>query len=182
MRGVLELLINAEQESRFRNLKLSIWFLTFVMLNSFMYMCYTSPQFDPVYLLHFSYKHVFNSRVENIVDLDQLASLEASWSRYVTFQKKKVKFWFGKTMVKIHMKHKWAATWDFQQCDICDQQSLRSAWAYAQSDPSLCLSLEYPMNVKLLTEHHFRFLSLHLSKWHIVVNHVSRLKCKISVL
>ena len=43
---------------------------------------------------------------------------------------------------------------------MCNQQSLRSAWAYAQSDQSLCLSLEYPMSVKLLTEHHFEFLSL----------------------
>ena len=43
---------------------------------------------------------------------------------------------------------------------MCDQQSLRSACAYAQSDQSLCLSLEYPMSVKLLTEHHLAFLSL----------------------
>ena len=41
-----------------------------------------------------------------------------------------------------------------------DQQSLRSACAYAQSDQSLCLSLEYSMSVKLLTEHHLEFLSL----------------------
>ena len=27
---------------------------------------------------------------------------------------------------------------DFQQCGMCDQQSLRSACAYAQSDQSLC--------------------------------------------
>ena len=26
----------------------------------------------------------------------------------------------------------------FQKCGMCDQQSLRSACAYAQSDPSLC--------------------------------------------
>ena len=32
----------------------------------------------------------------------------------------------------------WAAAWDFQQCDMCNQQSLRSACAYAQSDQSLC--------------------------------------------
>ena len=32
--------------------------------------------------------------------------------------------------------------------------------AYAQSDQSLCLSLEYSMTVKLLTEHHLKFLSL----------------------
>ena len=29
-----------------------------------------------------------------------------------------------------------------------------------QSDQSLCLSLEYPMSVKRLTEHHLRFQSL----------------------
>ena len=48
---------------------------------------------------------------------------------------------------------------------------------------SLCLSLEYSMSVKLLTEHHLEFqsltgaalagLSLHLSKCHIVGNHMS---------
>ena len=43
---------------------------------------------------------------------------------------------------------------------MCDQQSLRSACAYAQSDQSLCLLLEYSMSVKLLTEHHLEFLSL----------------------
>ena len=43
---------------------------------------------------------------------------------------------------------------------MCDQQSLRSACAYAQSDQSLCLSLEYSMSVKLLTEHYLEFLSL----------------------
>ena len=43
---------------------------------------------------------------------------------------------------------------------MCDQQSLRPACAYAQSDQSLCLSLEYSMIVKLLTEHHLEFLSL----------------------
>ena len=43
---------------------------------------------------------------------------------------------------------------------MCDQLSLRSACAYAQSDQSLCLSLEYSMSVKLLTEHYFELLSL----------------------
>ena len=38
--------------------------------------------------------------------------------------------------------------------------SLRSACAYAQSDQSLCSSLEYSMTVKLLTENHLEFLSL----------------------
>ena len=43
---------------------------------------------------------------------------------------------------------------------MCDQQSLRSACAYAQSNQSLCWLLEYSQSVKLLTEHHFEFLSL----------------------
>ena len=43
---------------------------------------------------------------------------------------------------------------------MCDQQSLRSACAYVQSDQSLCQSIEYYMTVKLLTEHHLEFLSL----------------------
>ena len=43
---------------------------------------------------------------------------------------------------------------------MCDQQSLRSACAYAQSDQSLCLSLEYSMSGKLLTEQHLEFLSI----------------------
>ena len=50
-------------------------------------------------------------------------------------------------------------TWNFQQCGMCDQQSLGSPCAYAQSDQSLCLSLEYSTTVKLLTEHHSEFLS-----------------------
>ena len=37
---------------------------------------------------------------------------------------------------------------------------LRSACAYAQSDQSLCWSLECSMSVKLLSEHHLEFLSL----------------------
>ena len=62
-----------------------------------------------------------------------------------------------------------------------DQQSLRSACAYAQSDQSLCYLLEYSMSVKLLSiilifyalkEAAQARLSLHLSKCHIVGNHV----------
>ena len=62
----------------------------------------------------------------------------------------------------------------FPQCGMCDQQSFRSACAFAQSDQSLSLSLKYSLTVKLLTEHHLEFinlkeaaqacLSLHLSK------------------
>ena len=43
---------------------------------------------------------------------------------------------------------------------MCDQQRLRSACAYAQSDQSFRLSLEYSMTGKLLTEQHLKFLSL----------------------
>ena len=43
---------------------------------------------------------------------------------------------------------------------MCDQQKLRPACTYAQSDQSLFLSLEYSMIVKLLTEQSLAFLSL----------------------
>ena len=43
---------------------------------------------------------------------------------------------------------------------MCDQQRIRPACAYAQSDQSLCLSLDYSMAVKLLTEHHLEFVNL----------------------
>ena len=43
---------------------------------------------------------------------------------------------------------------------MCDQQRLRTACVYAQSDQSLCWSLEYFISVKLLTIHHLEFLSL----------------------
>ena len=68
-----------------------------------------------------------------------------------------------------------------------DQQSLRPACAYAQSDQSLCSSLEYSMSAKLLIRHLLEVLSLkeaaearlslHLSKCHIVGNHMLRLTC-----
>ena len=51
-------------------------------------------------------------------------------------------------------------TLDFPKCSICNQQKLRSACAYAQSDQNLCLLLEYSMSVKLLTVNHLEFLSL----------------------
>ena len=74
---------------------------------------------------------------------------------------------------------------------MCDQQRLRPDCVYAQSGQSLCLSVEYCMFVKLLTERHFDFLSLkgvqarpslHLSKYHIVGNHMSRLICHMRTL
>ena len=57
-------------------------------------------------------------------------------------------------------KHTWAVRWDFQQCGMCDQQSLRSVCPYGQSDQSICLSLEYSISVKLPTGHHLIFLSI----------------------
>ena len=48
----------------------------------------------------------------------------------------------------------------FQQCGVCDQQRLRPACTYTQSDQSLCYSLEYSMTLRLLTEHNLEFLSL----------------------
>ena len=56
--------------------------------------------------------------------------------------------------------HKWAIAWDFQQCVVCDQQRLRSACAYAQSDQSLRSSLEYSMTVMLLIRDNLESLSL----------------------
>ena len=43
---------------------------------------------------------------------------------------------------------------------MCDQQRLRPACAYAQSDQSLSYLSDYSMSVKLLSEHHLVFLSL----------------------
>ena len=76
--------------------------------------------------------------------------------------------WNVQMLLSAHMQRrlvpiyqmKRATTWDFQQCDMGNQQSVRSACAYAQPDQSLCLSLKYCMTVKLLTEHHLEFLSL----------------------
>ena len=61
------------------------------------------------------------------------------------------------TLVK--MQHCWKSHFEAHMY-LCDQQRLRPACADAQSDQSLCLSLEYSMSVKLLTEHHLDLLSL----------------------
>ena len=53
------------------------------------------------------------------------------------------------------MKNIWTSA-----CGMCDQQKLRSACSYMQSDQSLCSSLECSMSVKLLTEHLLEVLSL----------------------
>ena len=47
----------------------------------------------------------------------------------------------------------WAATsWQNQQNDLCAQQRLRSAWASAQSDHSLCCPHEETLGPQLPTE------------------------------
>ena len=78
---------------------------------------------------------------------------------------------------------KWASELDFKQGGMCDQQSLGSACAYAQSDQSLCLSLEYYTIVKLLTEHHLEFVSLN-GGWrgssestHVKIPHLLEITC-----
>ena len=43
---------------------------------------------------------------------------------------------------------------------MCDQQRLRPACAYAQTDQSHCWSLKYYSTVNLLTQHHLEFLNL----------------------
>ena len=66
----------------------------------------------------------------------------------------------SKLVIYHQISYKWASAWDFQQCGMCDQQSLRSSCAYAQSDQRLSWLLEYSLIVKLLTEHNLEFLSV----------------------
>ena len=71
------------------------------------------------------------------------------------------RYWYQHCFDSIILRpNNWASAWDFQQIGMCEQQSLRPACTYVQSGQRLCLSLEYFMIVKLLTEHHLEFLSL----------------------
>ena len=70
---------------------------------------------------------------------------------------------------------------------MCDQKRLRPACGYRQSGQSFRRLLEYSMTIKLPTEQHLDFLSLkggctapHLSKCHIVGNHMSWLVLRFS--
>ena len=47
--------------------------------------------------------------------------------------------------MNIYIFHKWAASWQNQQNGMCAQRRLRSAWASAQSDQSLCCPHEESM-------------------------------------
>ena len=49
---------------------------------------------------------------------------------------------------------------------MCDQQRLKAACAYAQSEQSLCLSVEDSMTLMLLTKYH---LSQNLSSAAVVI-------------
>ena len=48
----------------------------------------------------------------------------------------------------------------FPKCDMWDQQRLRPACTCAQSDQTLCWSLGYFKNTKLLSEHQLKFQRL----------------------
>ena len=54
----------------------------------------------------------------------------------------------------------WPCTINEQRHEISNNVVCATSKAYAQSDQSLCRSLEYTMNVKLLTKQHLEFLSL----------------------
>ena len=81
----------------------------------------------------------------------------------------------------------WAATWDFQQCGMCNQQRLRPACD--RSEPLLvawifyeCLSTDRTSFGVFLSEKEAAQarLNLHWSKYHIVWTHMSRLNCMSS--
>ena len=95
----------------------------------------------------------------------QLSLLEISTSKYLALMTAPVHTINTAleevTLITWHLEwlnSMWAMTWDFQKCGICDQQRLRSACAFVQTDQSICLLLEYFITVKLLTEHHLKFL------------------------
>ena len=59
----------------------------------------------------------------------------------LNLKKSKMEYIFLLLLLEVNnyeMIKKKALPWDFQQCGMCDQQSLRSACAYAQSDQRLC--------------------------------------------
>ena len=58
-------------------------------------------------------------------------------ARAVLFARTNGGQYFGSTCSLPNKNNNWANAWAFQQCDMCNQQNLRSACAYAQSDQSL---------------------------------------------
>ena len=75
-----------------------------------------------------------NLRIENVKMLCRFPVSDICIMFYCIHERKNN----NKETRKLVQKHIWASVWDFQQCGMCDQQSLRSACAYAQSDQSLC--------------------------------------------
>ena len=72
---------------------------------------------------------------------------------------------FSNDLIVVHWKpckhlRTFEPQYEISKRGMWDQQRLRPACAYAQSDQSLCLSLEYSMTLRLLTRHHLEFLSL----------------------
>ena len=94
----------------------------------------------------------------------------------------------GFTVVSNMLIHIWALAWDFQQCGLCYQQSLRSAYSYAQSDRRFllvawifyeCLTIDWTsFGVSKLKWRLHRFVWVYSwQKCHIVGNHMLRLIC-----
>ena len=105
-------------------------------------------------------KHAAQLKTKAEKRVDELPQIISSKNVLLAFDNKT---WRNYVLFSLHASDQrdiWAVTWDFQQCGMYDQQSLRSACAYAQPDQSLCYSFEYSMTVKLLTEHHLEFLSI----------------------
>ena len=81
----------------------------------------------------------------------------------IKFLSKEYANWLSWLFYHISKEHcfKWFTLLLYVMCKrVSDQQSPRSACAYAQSDHSLCSSFYYSMIVKLLTKQHLEFLSL----------------------
>ena len=76
---------------------------------------------------------------------------------------------------------------------VCATSKASDQPALTQTGQSLCKSFDYSLSVKLLTEHHFEFLSLigeaalarlslFMSKCHIVRNHMSQLNYAVELI
>ena len=102
-----------------------------------------------------SISHIFYECLENLNECERGSRLPSCIQANLIYEGWSLSPWSG-----VEIDHIWACAWDFQQCGMCDQQMLRSACAYAQSDQSLCPSLNYSMSVKLLTEHLLEVLGL----------------------
>ena len=68
---------------------------------------------------------------------------------------------YGTQRVKGHARIEFEPVHEISNNVVCATSKVSYQPSHTRSfDQSLCLSLEYPMIVKLLTEHHLRFLSL----------------------